>query len=288
VAARFCPYCGSTVVSGGTFCPSCGANLTATATAPGSPGASPMFAPPGGAPIPPGVPPSVLYAPKTAETRGVDLDALSKVATAAAVGLISEAVGLIALFATPSAGLFTISMTPAGTTISANTSGLEVFGLLIAVGTLLTVIELLYYRGAFKTLEGTDGRFKTPSTLVLVLLIALPFVLLGLLGLVYAIYNAIACAGAGNPISPSCLSGGGLLAVLGLLLITGILAVIGYIGLLVGIWRLGTRYDASGFKVGAILILIPLLNVVGAILILVSARSARERFAAPGPPTTFG
>ena len=84
----------------------------------------------------------------------------------------------------------------------------------------------------------------------------------------------------------SCITGtlAGLILIVG---IAAILALVGYIGLLIGLWRLGTRYDSGLFKAGAILAIFPLLNLVGAILILVAAHTARERLNST-PPSPVG
>ncbi|MCI4339542.1 MAG: DUF973 family protein [Thermoplasmata archaeon] len=288
MAARFCPFCGSPVVAGGTFCPSCGASLSGNPAAGGSPGAPPSFAPLGATPGLVGASPSILSVTRAADVRATDLEALSSVTIAAVLGLIGQLVGLVALFVTPTAGLLMVTTTSSGTTFAANPSGLIDFGILVSVGTVLTILELIYYRDAFHTLSPHDDRFSTPSTLVTILLVALPIVLLSAIALLDLLYESIACAGIGNPIPANCINGGSVLAAVAVLGIAAVLALIGYVGLLVGIWRLGTRYDSSAFKVGAVLLLIPLLNVVAAILIIVSARSCRERVAAEGSSMTFG
>ncbi len=56
--------------------------------------------------------------------------------------------------------------------------------------------------------------------------------------------------------------------------IAAIVLFAGYIGLLVGIWRLGSRYSEWMFKVGAIFLLIPFLNVAGAVFVLIAARES--------------
>ena len=117
---------------------------------------------------------------------------------------------------------------------------------------------------------------------------ALPILLLALFGLVYALEQAITCAGSGNPITSACLNVGTLLGIVAVMGITAIIILVGYIGLLIGIWRLGSRYSSDGFKVGAVLLIFPVLSVAGAILILVSARNARARIEMAGVSPNLG
>lgn len=76
--------------------------------------------------------------------------------------------------------------------------------------------------------------------------------------------------------------GGGVVALVG-----GLATLVGLIGILIGVWRLGTRYGDGVFKVSALLLIFPIVSFVGAILILYSAYSHRNRVAAmanaPGP-----
>jgi len=60
--------------------------------------------------------------------------------------------------------------------------------------------------------------------------------------------------------------------------IAGILALIGIIGgQILGLWRVGTRYDQTLIKLGAIFTIIPLLNIVAPILVLIGAYEAKGR-----------
>ncbi len=124
--------------------------------------------------------------------------------------------------------------------------------------------------------------------LVLLIFVGIAIVLAVGVALLALVFQAITCAGAGNPVTSACLNLGTFLDLILLLGVAAILALIGYIGLLIGIWRLGTRYGESLFKVGAVLLIIPLLSVIGVILILVAARSSRAKLEAMASPTTFG
>ncbi|MGA8303092.1 MAG: DUF973 family protein [Thermoplasmata archaeon] len=288
MAVRFCPFCGQPVVPGGTFCASCGASLVGSAAPAGTPGIPPAFQPLGVAPILQHQLTSPLPGGPTLAPPSADLNTLSSVATAALLSLIGNVIGLVALFGTPGVQALTVSTSTSGTKISLDSSSLLIFGAVLAVSVVLTFLELIYFRIAFKKLQPYDERFSTPAKLVLILLMALPIVLLAAVALLYLVSQAIVCAGPGNFIPPACLNGGDLLGVLGILAVGGILALAGYIGLLLGIWRLGSRYESTALKVGAVLLIFPLLNLVAAILILVSARSTRAQIASGSSAATFG
>jgi len=63
----------------------------------------------------------------------------------------------------------------------------------------------------------------------------------------------------------------------GLMLLGGLLTLIGYIGgLILGLWRVGSRYNQTTLKVGAIFQIIPLLNIIAPILIILGANEAKN------------
>jgi len=289
VTARFCPFCGQPIVPGGTFCPSCGASLVGSPAQTGSPGIpSPS--------VPLGVTPVLRYPPSPLATnapsgasREADLRALSSIVTAAFIALIGAVISFADLFVSPTSALANVSTNASGTSVTLSISALAIFAILAGVSLFLLLIELVYYRDAFRTLAPHDARFSTPARLVLLLLVTTVIIaVLGLL-LFYTLYEAVVCAGASGVITSACLNVDNTLALAGLLGLTAIGALVGFIGLLLGIWRLGSRYGDGKFKVGAILLIIPLLNVVGIILILVAARSTRFQIAAGASSTlTFG
>ena len=222
------------------------------------------------------------------DSRSADLRALSDVTVGSVASLVGLIVGFVALFGSSVTQIFTVSTTASGTVVAENPSGLLAFGVLVVVGSALTIVELIYYRSAFRTLASYDPRFSTPSQLVLLLLIVVPILVLAAIALLDLLYQAIACAGPGNPITAACLGDGNLLVVLGVLGLLAIVALVGYVGLLLGIWRLGSRYDTAAFKVAAVLLIIPLVNVIAVILVIVSARASRDRIARTGQVGTFG
>jgi hypothetical protein len=56
----------------------------------------------------------------------------------------------------------------------------------------------------------------------------------------------------------------------------GIILLVGVVGIILGMWRLGVRYQQSIVKAAAILYVFPGANVVGGILMVVGVRRARK------------
>jgi hypothetical protein len=58
------------------------------------------------------------------------------------------------------------------------------------------------------------------------------------------------------------------------------MAFVGIVGgQVIGLWRIGERYDAAVIKLGAIFTVVPLLNVVAPILVLIGVHEAKGRLA---------
>jgi hypothetical protein len=210
---------------------------------------------------------------------------------AAILYLVGALVSFAVLFATPFYGLFGTYSNPtnaAGSAFALSLTWLYAIIAFAAVALVITFIELILFRQAFRTLATHDPRFSTPATLVLVLLVSLVIIVLAGIAVFYVLYQAILCVGTGATLTASCFSVWGLLGIALVFGIAGIAGLIGYIGLLLGIWRLGSRYNEGLFKAGAILVIFPLLNLVGAILILVAVRSARTKLGAGSSSPTFG
>jgi uncharacterized membrane protein len=296
MAARFCAYCGQPIPANARFCPSCGATVGA------APAPPPAYAPPGASP---GAPPPLTFgtgapyapyrpaypvAPAVPSTfGGADRLALSNVRLAAVLGLVGVALSFFTLFLTPALATFTgATTTSSGSSFTLDLTELYVLAAALGVGLALGFLELWFYRQAFRTLEQTDRTFSTPATLTLVAIVALLIIVLAVLALVGVLYQAYVCAGPGGTITSACVDAGTLLGLVVLVGIAAIVLLVGYIGLLIGIWRLGTRYNEGMFKVGAVLLILPLLSVVGLILVLIAAQSARERLGPDSSPFQFG
>jgi uncharacterized protein DUF973 len=193
----------------------------------------------------------------------------------------------VEIFASPASSLYSATTVGSTTSFSVNANALYFTLAFVVASGAFTLIELWLYRLAFHELAPRDARFSTPAKLVLMAIIAL--VLLAVVGLALfaEVYEAILCAGQGNPITTSCVNFGAIIGLFALLVLVGIVAFVGWIGLLIGIWRLGTRYDSGLFKVGAILLIFPVLNLVGVLLILIEAHGKLAAFRSVGAPGGF-
>ena len=284
----FCAYCGKPLPAAGTFCPSCGAAIPGAAGAPG-PSPPPSYPPPGG--VPPGGYGGTRFGGPppgpTPVSRSADRRSLVFVEWASILFIVSGIVGAVFDFSGRLTGLVSASTTSQGTTVSLPSPWVWV-GYLGAL-TAVDLATLVLLRVSFRSLAPLDRRFSAPATLAWVALFGAVLVLIGAGLLLVGLYQAVSCVGSGNPLTRGCLFTGVFVGGLGLAIVGGITALVGAIGILIGIWRLGSRYDESLFKVGAILLIFPLVNIVGAILMLVASRSARQKVEAmAGPPPPLG
>jgi len=276
VSAQYCAFCGNPLPAVGTYCPSCGAARPGATTAAPLPGPGPGI-PSGFAPGPAyGAASSAVTQPgPSAATRVTDARALSLVTWAAVLSLLGSLVGIAVASATNLGGLIAVTSTTSGTSVSLPSPWVWVALLVSDAAFALT--EILLFRRAFRELSGVDRRFSTPATLALLAFVGAALALVGGGLLLDALYQAVNCAGSGNPISSSCLLTGTFWGGTALIGLGAVVAVIGYIGILLGIWRLGTRYGDALFKVGAILLIFPVLNIIAAALILIGARADRRQ-----------
>ncbi len=247
----------------------------------------PPTAPPYGTVAPPPWPPGGGYAgpflpSPNPSTLAIDRGALTYLFWAAILWLCSGAVSLVLLSSTTYLRVVTVSVT--GTSFVFE----PFFYVIVVVSGAFTIVQVLLLRAAFRQLAPIDSRFSTSSKLALLLIIGFVLVLVGLIPLTIGAQGISGCItnSTNSTLSPNC-PGLGDLVLGGLVVfVGGILTLIGYIGCLIGIWRFGSRYQTDLFKVGAILLIIPVLSVVGAILVLVGSHSARERLGAPAAPGT--
>ena len=258
-------------------------------------GVAPPAGPPTGTPPPiafsPGQYPAPTYRPAYPPVRppsvlgGADRAALGDVRVAAILGLVGVILSYVSLTITPALSEFTgATTTSSGSSFTLDITGLYVLIISGSLGLILVLIEIWYYRSAFKALASYDRSFSTPAGLAMLAFVAILLVAAFLVGFLALLYQAYLCAGSGGMITAACINAVDILGLALGLGIAAILALVGYIGLLIGIWRLGTRYNDSKFKAGAILIIIPFLNIVGLILILIAAHSAREKLGPSAPP----
>jgi len=223
----------------------------------------------------PGPRPSADFGPPGAGTQRQDRSALSAVSVATIIFLVGGVVGLTSSALVNLGGL--VSTTSGSRSVVLSLPAPWVWGALIGVSFAFDLVGFWFYRSAFRTLAPVDRGFATPATLTLLALLSLLVVLVGVVFLINALYQAVACDGSGHPITAACLQSTSLWAGAAFLVIGAILFLVGFIGMLVGIWRVGRRYSETTIQIGAVLSIIPYLNIVGAILILIGARSAARK-----------
>jgi hypothetical protein len=245
---------------GAAFCAACGAPSTVP-----PPAATPSFAGYPAAPYPPTYGTGLPVPPPD---RAAERFALTNVQYAAVLTLAGVAVGVVS---------DTVLFASGAASSTAGLLGNSSYYALTAFAAIFGIIEALLYYRAFARLADRDLRFRTPATLTLVLAITTGLVSLILFVTLEQLLAAQTCLNNSTSTNATgCISrdrvGGLVLAVL-----IGIVAFVGFIGLLIGIWRLGGKYEDSKFKVGAVLLLFPFLDLVGAILILLAAREAIHR-----------
>jgi len=148
----------------------------------------------------------------------------------------------------------------------------------------LAAISLLTL--GFRDLGKADrARFSTPSTFMLVLIAGTFISAAGGLLLFSNFSNLLSMSLASHGPPPSAeslaLVGSFFLGVI-VAITGGIIGIIGFVGgTMLGLWRLGSRYDETTLKIAAIFMIIPLLDIISPILVIVGTVGARNRLVLP-------
>lgn len=203
-------------------------------------------------------------------TFGVqDAEGIKHIKNASLLGIIGIVLAI--------AGLGAIETAVLSTAISGNpTAAIPPLLFVAIVGVLIGFISILLYRAGFRSLrEIAPDQFSTPYTFTTVLLVGIALLALGLL---------IVIAGTVG-LSLSSLLIGAVFIIIGVIL----LFLGDIIGIILGLWRVGTRYDNTLIKVGAIFFIIPYLDVLAPILVFVGANSVEHQIGGPiTPPPSDG
>ena len=216
-------------------------------------------------------------------SREADLKGLSQVWVAALISILGSALGVAVPLALSSTGYFRVSIPAAGSALAFGQTAVYVVLGVALVGLAISIFSFYYYREGFLAFRTVDPRFSSSPTWALLVIIGLVLICLAFVAILAAFAQLIACTGTSTTIPASCLNVLAVLGGVGLLFVGVIVLLIGYIGTLVAIWRLGDRFGDSLFKVGAVLLIIPFLSIVGQILVLVAASGARSKVQqAPG------
>ena len=201
----------------------------------------------------------------TFTVSGRDLDGIKNVKTASLLGIIGIILGLVGAGAVGSAIL---SRELPGSPLT----GISALFFVALVGIVIGFISILLYRSAFRDLREVDGRmFAAPYTFTTVLLVGFAILILALLFFIGGI----------AALSLSLVVFAAILAI-----IAAILVILGdIIGIILGLWRVGERYDNTFIRVGAIFYIIPYLDVLAPILVFIGANSVEKKLEISQPPS---
>lgn len=228
--------------------------------------------------------PTALPAPASNGT--VERDALEKVMWFGIIELAGLVCGWIgtSLFVGDALGNLTpanLGQNPTPARISAALGPIFAnISLLLPIVAIIQIAAVIVLIVAFRQLKGIDGSFSIPSTLSIVLLIGSVLTTAGGAPLFSQLPNLIAQV----PTTTGTTLPTGFVTTLAsvvvyffLIAIGGILATIGLIGgEVLGLWRVGSKYNETLLKLGAIFGIIPLLNIVAPVLVIVGARQAKK------------
>lgn len=143
---------------------------------------------------------------------------------------------------------------------------------LVAAGVVLDVVAFILYTTSFGLLRHVDAGFRAPRALGIVGIVGFLILTIGPLIVLVSIFSAVNCASS----SACSVDQTTFLATVGGALIASalgaIIAFVGWIGLILGVFRMGTRYNSGLLKVAAILFIIPLASIVAPILAFVALR----------------
>ncbi len=145
----------------------------------------------------------------------------------------------------------------------------------VVFGAALILVSLVLYLVSFNAFRKAGPGFGGPLALMVIGLVGFLLILVGAALVLLDFFHAVACSASGA--TSSCLDlsqlAGAVLAIFGGLF----LAFLGWIGLLIGVYRIGKRYGSTITKVGAILMIIPFLGVIAPILILIGTHQIVRR-----------
>ena len=155
---------------------------------------------------------------------------------------------------------------------------------LVPVSAIIGLASLALLLLAFRDLERLDrSKFFLPMVFVIILMAGEVFAFIVLIPFLSSISMLITqLPTAGSSTLPPAFAGtlNSLLVYPLLLGVAAVLAVIGdIIGVILGLWRVGERYDETIIRIGAIFTIIPILNIAAPVLILVGASSAKSKLA---------
>jgi hypothetical protein len=256
----FCEKCGAQVATGSSFCASCGAPVS-------------------------------KIGPPQISTASEERSAFTKVMWYGVVGVV----GLVGGWVLPFLIFGAVTMSSTNLNLPPNAPPSQVGAALgplfrnlslllpsiLVIGLIGDVLLTLGFR---ELSQVDDSKFSLPWKLMIALIVGTVVLASSLILLFNSIPNIIANAPTGSE-TPS----QAFFSVISSLLFAALIAIIGGIvrlagvigGEILGLWRVGSRYNSTIIKVGAIFVIIPLLYLVAPILLLIGAYEARGRLSKP-------
>lgn len=231
----------------------------------------------------------------TAQSRPADLQAIGQAKTGSIILMVSLILSVIGLyFSFTGAGFISSPITCVGSSCSVSGAAEALIvgqAALSIVGLIIGVVVLLRFRAAFRTLVPFDFRFRSPGSLSILAVIGIVLIALGEIISIAVIAGLFSSCSSLN--STACSTAvindvGGLLGAVAAIGLGALLLLIGGIMVLIGLWRMGTRYNEGLIKVGAILLIIPFADVVAPFLLYFGFKQAEEKLNATSAMTGGG
>ena len=193
----------------------------------------------------------------TVTVTGKDLAGLKQIRNASLVSIIGIILSL--------AGLGTVEkLLLSGITSRSPASAVSLIFLVGLIGGLIGLISIVLYRSAFGMLRNVDvRRFDTPNNFTTVFIVGFVLFIIAMLFLL-----------GGIDAKSISLTVGGLI----IIIISAILLILGDVGgIILGLWRVGDRYDSTAIGIGAIFYIIPYFDVLAPILVFIGAHSTQHK-----------
>ena len=244
--AKYCPKCGTENDDAAQACISCGAPLTIS----------------GG------------NAPDTVEKNRLYLQGVINLRYYTIVGFLSLIAGIALDFVFLRSFSYGYLVGPLGAAfggVSFNTTNvgalLAYSEIALIVSAVLTLVGVFMLYKGFGILKSLGSEFSVGRTGAILEFIGMILVVLGVIGLLAIVLPAINLGSTSTPASISPSEAGAILGIAFLVLIAAIILLVGVIMALIGLFRVGTHFNNSLVKVGAILTFF--LGIVGTILLFI-------------------
>lgn len=264
-----CPYCDAQSPPGALHCANCGASLLP----------APSLSSPSGARSAG----SIASVPGTAFSGGpgqteTEVEGLRYIRSAAWLGLIGLILSSVPIFWAGAVTGAVTAQTPSGS-LPLTTGLLDTFLVAGELGIVIDLVMYIFYRRGYACFQRIDNQYGTPGTLSLVAVIGTIIIGFGLLLFVSSIGQLVSClnSSVSAPGAPCVGDLGPILGEGALMGVGAIILLVGLIGVMIGVWRLGERYQRTGLKIAAVLMFFPVLNVVASILVIMDTHAASER-----------